>query len=153
MNKTVIFDKNTPAIKNGTKSDAGNRTLPIPESIEPFLKEFLQSVDSFYLFKGKNTETLSKTQYVKMWERIIKKMNAAVTTDKEKEIGAEPITRLTAHIFRHNYCTMLYYSGISQKKAVELMGHSDIKMIMEVYAHLDEKKEAVQEKLNTAIAL
>ena len=56
MNKTVIFDKNTPAIKNGTKSDAGNRTLPIPESIEPFLKEFLQSVDSFYLFKhgGKN---------------------------------------------------------------------------------------------------
>ncbi|MCI9034310.1 MAG: hypothetical protein HFJ08_09745 [Lachnospiraceae bacterium] len=85
VNKTVIFDKNTPAIKNGTKSDAGNRTLPIPESIEPFLKEFLQSVDSFYLFKGKNTETLSKTQYVKMWERIIKKMNAAVTTEKKKE--------------------------------------------------------------------
>ena len=36
-------------------------------------------------FKGKNTETLSKTQYVKMWERIIKKMNAAVTTEKKKE--------------------------------------------------------------------
>lgn len=153
VNKTVIFDKNTPAIKNGAKSDAGNRTLPIPESIEPFLKEFLQSVDSFYLFKGKTTETLSKTQYVKMWERIIKKMNAAVTSDKEKEIGAKPITRLTAHIFRHNYCTMLYYSGISQKKAVELMGHSDLKMIMEVYAHLDEEKEAVQEKLNRAISL
>lgn len=48
---------------------------------------------------------------------------------------------------------MLYYSGISQKKAVELMGHSDIKMIMEVYAHLDEEKESVQEKLNNAIAL
>ncbi len=88
-----------------------------------------------------------------MWERIIKKMNAAVTSDKEKEIGAEPIQGLTAHIFRHNYCTMLYYSGISQKKAVELMGHSDLKMIMEVYAHLDEEKEAVQEKLNKAIAL
>lgn len=80
-------------------------------------------------------------------------MNAAVTSDKEKEIGAEPISGLTAHIFRHNYCTMLYYSGISQKKAVELMGHADLKMIMEVYAHLDEEKEAVQEKLNRAIAL
>ena len=109
--------------------------------------------NTFYLFPGKNTETLSKTQYVKMWERIVKKMNAAATTDKEKEIGAEPISGLTAHIFRHNYCTMLYYSGISQKKAVELMGHSDLKMIMEVYAHLDEEKEAVQEKLNNAIAL
>lgn len=48
---------------------------------------------------------------------------------------------------------MLYYSGISQKKAVELMGHSDLKMIMEVYAHLDEQKEAVRDKINNAIAL
>ncbi len=153
VNKTVVFDKNTPIVKEGVKSDAGNRTLPIPESAESFLRDFLLSVDSFYLFKGKNTETLSKTQYVKMWDRIVKKMNAAITSDKEKEIGAEPIQGLTSHIFRHNYCTMLYYSGISQKKAVELMGHFDLKMIMEVYAHLDEKKEAVQEKLNKAIAL
>lgn len=153
VNKTIVFDKNAPTVKIGAKSDAGNRTLPIPESIESFLSTFLRSVNSFYLFEGKNNDTLSKTQYVKMWERIIKKMNAAVTTDKEKEIGSEPITGLTAHIFRHNYCTMLYYSGISQKKAVELMGHSDLKMIMEIYAHLDEEKEAVQEKLNKAIAL
>ncbi len=59
-----------------------------------------------------------------MWERIIRKINAAVTSDKEKEIGAEPISELTACIFGHNYCTMPYYSGISQKKAVEPMGHS-----------------------------
>lgn len=80
-------------------------------------------------------------------------MNDAVTSEREKLIGAQPITGLTAHMFRHNYCTMLYYSGISLKKAVELMGHSDLKMIMEVYAHLDEKKEAVQEKLDKAISL
>lgn len=153
VNKAVVFDVNTPIIKAGAKSDAGNRTIPIPESVSSYLKGYLKSINTFYLFPGKNTEVLSKTQYVKMWERIVKKMNDAVTSEKEKIIGAEPITGLTAHIFRHNYCTMLYYSGISQKKAVELMGHSDIKMIMEVYAHLDEEKEAVQEKLNTAIAL
>ena len=139
--------------KTGAKSDAGNRTIPIPESVSSYLKGYLKSINTFYLFPGKNTEVLSKTQYVKMWERIVKKMNDAVTSEKEKIIGVQPIQGLTAHIFRHNYCTMLYYSGISQKKAVELMGHSDIKMIMEVYAHLDEKKEAVQEKLNAAIAL
>lgn len=153
VNKTVVFDVNTPIIKTGAKSDAGNREIPVPDSAVDFLRQFLKSVDTFYLFPGKHTETLSKTQYVKMWKRIVKKMNDAVTTEKEKIIGAEPIAGLTAHIFRHNYCTMLYYSGISQKKAVELMGHSDLKMIMEVYAHLDEKKEAVQEKLNSAIAL
>lgn len=153
VNKTVVFDVNTPIIKTGAKSDAGNREIPIPDSAAPFFRQFLKSVDTFYLFPGKNTETLSKTQYVKMWNRIVKKMNDTVTTEKEKIIGAQPIVGLTAHIFRHNYCTMLYYSGISQKKAVELMGHSDLKMIMEVYAHLDEKKEAVHEKINSAIAL
>lgn len=153
VNKTVIFDKNNPVIKAGAKSDAGNRTIPIPAHATSFLRSFLKSVDTFYLFPGKSFETLSKSQYVKMWERIVSKMNDAVTSDKEKSINAQPITGLTAHIFRHNYCTMLYYSGISQKKAVELMGHSDIKMIMEVYAHLDEKKESVQEKLDSAIAL
>ena len=153
VNKTVVFDVNTPIIKTGAKSDAGNREIPIPDSAAPFFRQFLKSVDTFYLFPGKNTETLSKTQYVKMWNRIVKKMNDTVTTEKEKIIGAQPIGGLTAHIFRHTYCTMLYYSGISQKKAVELMGHSDLKMIMEVYAHLDEKKEAVHEKINSAIAL
>lgn len=153
VNKTVVFDVNTPVIKVGAKSDAGNRMIPIPDGAAAYFRGFLKSVDTYYLFPGKHTETLSKTQYVKMWDRIIRKMNDAITSEKEKVIGAEPITGLTAHIFRHNYCTMLYYSGISQKKAVELMGHSDVKMIMEVYAHLDEKKEAVREKLNSAIAL
>lgn len=153
VNKTVVFNVNNPVIKSGAKSDAGNRTLPIPKDAEASLKDYLSSTDTFYLFPGKHTETLSKTQYVYMWQNIVKKMNDAVTTKQEKITGAQPITGLTAHLFRHNYCTMLYYSGISQKKAVELMGHSDIKMIMEVYAHLDEKKEAVQEKINIAITL
>lgn len=153
VNKTVVFDVNTPMVKAGAKSDAGNRIIPIPESATAFFKDFLKSVDTFYLFPGKTSETLSKTQYVRMWKHIIDKMNDAVISEKEKEIGSYPITGLTAHIFRHNYCTMLYYSGVSQKKAVDLMGHSDLKMIMEVYAHLDEQKEAVQEKLDKAISL
>lgn len=153
INKAVVFDVNTPIIKAGAKSDAGNRIIPIPVGVLPFLRDFLKTVNTIYLFPGKNTETLSKTQYVRMWNRIIKKMNDAVTTDKEKLIGVQKISGLTAHIFRHNYCTMLYYSGITPKKAVDLMGHSDVKMIMEVYAHLDEEKEAVQSKLDNAIAL
>ncbi len=153
VNKAVVFDVNTPIIKTGAKSDAGNRTIPIPKSVKGFFRDFLKETDTFYLFPGKTHETLSKTQYQILWNNIIKKMNDAVTTEKERKIGVQKINGLTAHIFRHNYCTLLYYSGISQKKAVELMGHSDVKMIMEVYAHLNEKKESVREKIDNAIAL
>lgn len=153
VNKSVVIDVNKTVVKEGAKSDAGNRTIPIPESAVSFLRNYLKALDTFYLFPGKDADTMSESQYKRMWKHIIEKMNRAVTTEKEKQIGAEPIQGLTAHMFRHNYCTMLYYSGISHKKAVELMGHSDMKMIMEVYAHLDDKKEAVQEKLDHAISL
>ena len=33
VNKAVVFDVNTPIVKTGAKSDAGNRTIPIPESV------------------------------------------------------------------------------------------------------------------------
>lgn len=55
---------------------------------------------------------------------------------------------ITAVIFRHDYCTKLYYSGISRKKAVEIMGHSSYQMIEKVYAALDEEREKSSEKLD-----
>jgi integrase len=76
---------------------------------------------------------MSKSSYVRFWNGIIKAM------------GAED---LTAHIFRHNYATMLYYSNVSIKMAAKLMGHNSINMIMEIYAHLDEMQERTAEKLN-----
>ena len=41
----------------------------------------------------------------------------------------------------------------SARKNAELIEHFDLKMVMEVYTHLDGKKESVQENLNHAITL
>ena len=61
----------------------------------------------------------------------------------------EPTSKtLTAHIFRHNYATLLYYSNVSLKKAAKLMGHNGVEMIMRIYAHLDEEREQTAEKLD-----
>lgn len=152
VNKSIAFNKNDPVLKD-TKSKSGVRNLPIPNAVKSILRDYLKQCDTFYLFADKGGNLLTQSMLVRMWERIIRKMNEAVCTEKELLIGNLHITGLTPHIFRHNYCTMLYYSGISQKKAVELMGHSDVTMIMRVYAHLDEEKEKVQEKLNNAINL
>lgn len=66
---------------------------------------------------------------------------------KTTEIKEVLIDGLTPYVFRHNYCTELYYSDISLKEAQRLMGHSDYNMIMKVYSHLDEKKENTKNKL------
>ena len=54
----------------------------------------------------------------------------------------------TCHQLRHSYCTMLYYTSVKIKKAQELMGHSSADMVYNVYTHLDEERENVDETLN-----
>ena len=46
---------------------------------------------------------------------------------------------------------MLYYSEVDMKEAVRLMGHSDEKKIIEIYAHLDKLKSNSRSKLNSYI--
>ena len=57
-------------------------------------------------------------------------------------------SKLTPHIFRHNYCTMLYYAGVDVKEAQRLMGHSSIKITLEIYTHLAAGGESTRQKLN-----
>lgn len=58
------------------------------------------------------------------------------------------ILRQNAVVFRHDFCTKLYYSGISRKKAVEIMGHASYQMIEKVYAALDEQQEKSADKID-----
>ena len=47
------------------------------------------------------------------------------------------IENITPHMLRHTYATLLYFAGVDILTAKEQLGHSDIKMSMEVYTHLD----------------
>lgn len=181
ISHVIVFDINSPVMVDAPKTKNGYRKVPIPASIFQTVQFYVRRLmgkeknheilKNILLFTTKG-ELMTKSSYQKMWDRIINKMNFALLPDerkqelknivdenKSKSIFKEmydyekQITGLTAHIFRHNYATMLYYSGISELKAVELMGHADGKMIKEVYAHLDEEKEKAVERLDRAIVL
>jgi integrase len=70
---------------------------------------------------------------------------------KKKDKGEKPIQGLTAHVFRHNYCTMLCYQipKISTKKIAQLMGDTE-KVVLDVYSHIVEEEEQITEALNSA---
>lgn len=152
IRRAVIFDINNQEIK-GTKSFAGERDLNIPTESYAFLKYYVSSLKQFNLFTKLDGTEITKSSFQKMWDSIIRKMNAAIVTESEKKLCINPIQELTPHYFRHNYCTLLYYSGITIGKAVELMGHSDYKMIMNIYKHLDEEKENTSVKIDNNIKI
>lgn len=143
ISRAIAFDENDPVVKD-TKTESGNRTLDIPDVIIGDLRAFIESLDTLYLFTKQDGGILTKSAYNVLFNKIRAKIN--ICAGGTSKINA--IEGLTAYTFRHNFCTMLYYSEISIKKAAELMGHKDIKMIMEVYAHLDEEKEKTSKKIN-----
>jgi integrase len=66
-----------------------------------------------------------------------------------KAAGETVVEGLTAHIFRHNYCTELCYQvpTISTKMIARLLG-DDERMVIEVYSHLVEERESTYDAIN-----
>ena len=151
--KTVSINKawvNTPAIKNYPKSDNGIRIIPIPNVAINQIKPFVENCRTEFLFYSQNSKLMTETGYKRMWESIIMSMNIALGYNPYAKIKSEKLIKgLTAHVFRHNYCTELCYQvpKISTKMIAHLLGDNE-KMVLEVYSHLVMEKEDTQKAIN-----
>lgn len=138
IDKALTFDKQL-AIAKPPKTKSGIRDIPMPPITISALKAYKASSPrniNKILFSGTNGYK-SASQYADMFDHIRKKMFATM--------GHK--TDICAYVLRHNYASELYYSDISIKEAARLMGHSDMHMIMQIYAHLDAKRENTAEKI------
>ncbi len=155
VNRVVVYpDKNQPQILPRTKSDAGIRTIPILSPLSSPLRDFMKEVKGLYLFSNDNGNVMSYSTYRNFWKRIYNKINVKLGGTKDRTVKGQKIkgikaTDLTPYVFRHEYATILYYSGIDIKEAARLMGHESTKLILEVYAELDAKKSNSTSKLES----
>jgi len=135
VDKTLTFIKsNKSEIKYKPKTKAGIRTIPILAPLTDTLIRHIDSIDTVLLFPAPDGETINYGGYKRMWQRFCVAMG---TND------------ITAHIFRHNFATILYNAGVDVKAAQSILGHSSISVTMDIYTHLGEKnREEAAEKLN-----
>lgn len=61
-----------------------------------------------------------------------------------------PIPGLCAYALRHSFATLALLRGVNPVSLSHLMGHSDLKMITKVYAHLAENEEHLLDELRKA---
>lgn len=128
------------------KTKNGYRTLPIPNIVYDAIKQYVSNLkesEKTYLFTTRQGNLMTRSAYRRMWERIIKEMN---------KVSSKPIEGLTAHIFRHNYCTNLCYQipQISIKMVARLMGDKEA-TVLNVYNHLMMEKEDSTAAVNSAL--
>lgn len=128
VSKSLVLSKALPEVKSSPKSQAGNRTIPIPSIAQSALNEYLNQHSSLILFPQQkdNSKYMSASALVKFWGGIVKKVNAY------DAIGSD----VTMHMLRHTYASMLIEANVPIKTAQYLLGHSSIQMTMDVYAHL-----------------
>lgn len=68
----------------------------------------------------------------------------AYPNDKLNEIiRSNNLHKITVHGLRHTHASLLFEAGASIKEVQERLGHSDIKMTMNIYTHVT---KAVKEK-------
>lgn len=145
INKSHEFVKDKPQQK-APKSKNGYRTVPIPDSIfsaVDFYIADLKQKGRTYLFTMRDGQPVTKSSYDKMWKRIVARM---------QDTTNERITGLTAHVFRHNYCTNLCYQipKISIKKIAQLLGDTEA-VVLKVYNHMILEKEDAASAVNDAM--
>ena len=145
INSAHEFVRGRPRQKD-PKTWNGFRLLPIPDKILQPVRTYVDSLKASgktYLFTTQRGDPASLSCYRRMWERIIGAMN---------EVSDEPISGLTAHIFRHNYCTMLCYQipKLSIKRIAQLLGDTE-RMVLDVYNQVVMEKEDAAGAVNDAV--
>ena len=152
INKAVRFEGENAVLKD-TKSNSGEREIYLLDPLIPVLKEYISSLEGPLLFPGTNGGYMKKSQYRRLFERIKIALNTSLGGKHHYENGrpvfdVDRCTGLGSHTFRHEYATMLYYSGIDIMEAVEIMGHANSQMILDTYAELRKKEKDSRDKLN-----
>jgi len=67
---------------------------------------------------------------------------------KYNKLHKEQLPKITAHTFRHNFCTRMANAGMNPKALQYIMGHANITMTLGYYAHASfESAKAEMERI------
>ena len=156
-NKSVSHRTGTAKVGT-TKTDAGNRSVPILPDLCKSLHRPKGAKDDDYVFYGEDPgRPMPESTYNRRWMHYCKDMGF-VTDDPEERISAQGKkyivhhykTTMTAHCFRHGYATMLFEAGVDEMTAQRLLGHANIETTRAVYTHLRNKQH--QSSINKLIS-
>ena len=148
------FGVNTP------KTKAGERTIPIIESVKEALeqeKEYQRlagikctaRVDGFtnFIFVNRFGNVQHQGTLNKALRRIIRDCNQEVLDKAKDNENVILLPKFSCHTLRHTFTTRLCESGINIKALQSVLGHKDISTTLDIYADVTrDLKKAEMEK-------
>ena len=87
---------------------------------------------------------MSGAAYKSAWDSFMNHLNIKAGGQNAcgpKHPRIQVIDRITAHMLRHTYATILFDAGVDVKSAQKFLGHADIEVTLSIYTHLSKFKE------------
>ena len=120
------------------KTDSGNRKVPMSREVEECFRRVIAdrpnlkvepAIDGYagFLFINEWGNPKAAYQWEKYFQHALEKYNSQ---------NRLQLPRITPHICRHTFCSRMAKAGMNPKTLQYIMGHSDITVTMNVYAHV-----------------
>lgn len=149
IEQTTVRTNNGVQVKEFPKTHHSNRTIPIPDSIVPILKDHIenlkqQSGENFKLkslvFPTQNGNPMCPRNFSTRFEVLA------------KEMEKRGYPRLTLHDLRHSCATLMLEAGVNIKIISSILGHHSAAFTMQTYIQSSETMEQdALEKINKNI--
>ena len=135
----LLRSKETGYYIETPKTKSGIRQIPMSDKVCEALKRVIANrksaipiiIDSYanFLFLNRDGKPKTAANYDMMFRGLAKKYN---------KCHDEPLPQsMSPHTLRHTFCTNLANAGMNPKALQYIMGHSNITMTLNYYAHAD----------------
>lgn len=114
IDKAVYYQNSMPYIKQ-PKTEAGTRSVPLLDALAAVI---VPGFPEEYIFGG--DKPLTETRFKRWWKKYTEDTGLTCTL----------------HQLRHAFCTLMFEAGIDETVAKEIMGHSTVLLMRDIYTHI-----------------
>ena len=112
-------------VYKGTPKSGKSRSVSLPRSLVQPLRDHIRDrrlTGDDLLWSGRDGDALPTSSWWKVWDKAVRRA----------DLGVRP----HFHDLRHTHASMLIAANVPMKVISERLGHSSIKITMDVYGHL-----------------
>ena len=147
----LLSSKETGYYIETPKTKSGVRDVPMSEEVKQAFERVtadkpkakpieIDGYSGFFFLNGKGCP-MTSAYYTSTFARLVKKYN---------KCHEDSLPKITPHILRHTFCTRLANRNMNPKSLQYIMGHSNISITLNLYAHAS--MENVKAELRSMIA-
>ena len=135
----VLLDHTETELREYMKTDAGTRSVPLPDDLRDALRAERQRATSLFVFHRPNGACYNAQSFNCFWKKNVNNRFGPDAKHTARTKGVFHETRVTPHVLRHTYATRCFEAGMDIKEVQHLMGHSSPEITLEVYTHYCEE--------------